>query len=137
MRKLILPLAAVAVALFVAGCQGPEQKLGRGLANTAEVVRWGELRSSVQQYTVEPIPGTGYYGFVHGFDKSVARTGMGIFETVTFPIPTPDYKPMWTSYLSPDPAMPNIDTDYYTGFSGNSILGSWFPLLNFQVFPNQ
>lgn len=136
MRKLILPLAAVVVAALATGCQGPEQKLGRGLANTAEVVRWGELQRSVQENMVEPIPGTGYYGFVHGFNKSVARTGVGIFEVVTFPIPTPDYKPMFTRYLSPDPAMPYISTDYYTGFSDNEVLGHYFPLLSFPVFGN-
>ena len=131
---MILPLAAVAVAFFVAGCQGPEEKLGRGLSNTAEVLRWGEMQKSVQESVVEPWPGTGYYGWINGFNKSIARTGVGIFEVVTFPIPTPDYKPMFTKYLTPDPAMPNIATDYYTGFSDGTTIGHYFPLLYFPVF---
>ena len=39
--------------LFAAGCTGPEQKLGRGLDNTFEIVRWGELRRSVEQNAVD------------------------------------------------------------------------------------
>ncbi len=106
MRKLIFPLAAVAVVLFAAGCTGPEQKLGRGLSNTYEIVRWGELRRSVELNGIEPLPGTGYFGFIHGFDRSLARTGLGVVETVTFPIPMPTYQPMVTKYFDPDPVFP-------------------------------
>ena len=87
MRKMILPLAALTVALFATGCTGPEQKLGRGFSNCYEVVRWGELRRSVELNAVEPISGTGYFGFIHGVDRSLARTGLGVVETITFPIP--------------------------------------------------
>src|SRR5580658_5799750 len=132
MRKLILPLAAVAVAIFVSGCTGPEQKLGRGLANTYEVVRWGELRRSVEQNAIEPFSGVGYFGMIHGIDRSLARAGLGVFETVTFPVPMPDYKPMFTKYIAPDPVFPEsykpglfsdstFDTDTYSGYSGGDI----------------
>jgi len=144
MRKLILPLAAVAVALFATGCTGPEQKLGRGLSNTYEIVRWGELRRSVELNAIEPYPGTGDYGFIHGFDRSIARTGIGVFEVATFPIPTPDYKPICTKYFSPDPVFPEsykpglisdalFDTDTYTGFSGGDV-APWFPGSRFTIF---
>src|SRR5882757_8944149 len=106
MRKLIFPLAAAAVMIFAAGCTGPEQKLGRGLSNTFEIVRWGEFRRSVELNTVEPLPGTGYFGVVHGIDRTLARTGLGVFETVTFPIPTPTYRPIFTKYFEPDPVFP-------------------------------
>jgi putative exosortase-associated protein (TIGR04073 family) len=146
MLKVILPLAAVAVALFVSGCTGPEQKLGRGLSNTYEIVRWGELRRSVEQNSVEPLPGTGYYGLIHGIDRSLARTGLGVVETVTFPIPTPDYKPMFTKYLAPDPVFPMsykpglpadrlFDTDTYSGFSGGDV-APFIPGSRFSVFQN-
>jgi putative exosortase-associated protein (TIGR04073 family) len=146
MRKFFFPLAMIAAAWFMTGCAGPEQKLGRGLSNTFEVVRWGELRRSVELNTVEPLPGTGYYGFVHGFDRSVARTGLGVLETVTFPIPMPNYQPMFTKYLSPDPVYPEsykpgilsdalFDTDTYTGFSGGDV-APWVPGSRFQIFPN-
>jgi putative exosortase-associated protein (TIGR04073 family) len=136
----------VAVALYVSGCTGPEQKLGRGLSNTFEVVRWGELRRSVEQNSIGPLPGTGYFGFVHGFDRSVARAGLGVFETVTFPIPTPTYRPMFTKYIAPDPVFPDsytpglfsdslFDTDTYTGFSGGDV-APFIPGSRFSIFTN-
>jgi putative exosortase-associated protein (TIGR04073 family) len=144
MRKLIFPLAAVAVALFATGCTGPEQKLGRGLSNTYEVVRWGELRRSVELNAIEPIPSTGYFGIIHGFDRSIARTGVGIFETITFPIPTPTYGPVAKRFA--DPVFPEsyspgllsdalFDTDTYTGFSGSDVAPE-IPGSRFSVFDN-
>jgi len=47
MRKVIFPLLAVMAAMLATGCATQEQKLGRGLDNTYEVVRLGELRRSV------------------------------------------------------------------------------------------
>lgn len=143
---MILPLAALTVALFAVGCTGPEQKLGRGLSNTFEIVRWGELRRSVEINATEPLPGTGYFGFIHGVDRSLARTGLGIVETVTFPVPTPTYRPMFTKYFEPDPVFPEsykpgllsdalFDTDTYTGFSGGDV-APWIPGSRFQVFDN-
>jgi putative exosortase-associated protein (TIGR04073 family) len=144
MRKMLLPLAAVAVALLAAGCTGPEQKLGRGLSNCYEVIRLGELRRSVEQDAIEPMPGTGAYGFFRGIDRSVARATLGVFETVTFPIPTPTYQPMFTRYLTPDPAFPAnftpgllsdslFDTDTYTGV-GCGDVAPFIPGSRFQVF---
>lgn len=146
MHKLILPLAAVTVALFATGCSGPEQKLGRGITNTYEIVRWGELRRSVEEGAVEPMPGQGCYAFIHGFDRSLARTGVGLAETLTFPIPTPTYGPICTSYLSPDPVFPEsykpglisdpmFNTDTYTGFSGGDV-APWVPGSRFSIFNN-
>ncbi|HUC84269.1 MAG TPA: exosortase system-associated protein, TIGR04073 family [Candidatus Acidoferrales bacterium] len=146
MYKLIFPFAAVAVAIFATGCTGPEQKLGRGLSNTYEIVRWGELRRSIEQNSIEPLPGTGYYGFVRGVDRSLARTGLGLVETVTFPIPMPDYQPMFTKYLTPDPVFPDsykpglfsdstFDTDTYTGFSGGDV-APFVPGSRFSIFDN-
>jgi putative exosortase-associated protein (TIGR04073 family) len=151
MRKIIFPLVAVAAALFAAGCTGPEQKLGRGLSNTYEVVRWGELRRSVEQNSVLDTPGTGYYGLIHGFDRSVQRTGLGLLEVVTFPVPTPTYKPLFPKFydaktIPGDPVYPEsykpslmsdalFDTDTYTGFSGGDV-APWFPGSRFAIFDN-
>ena len=161
---MIFPLAAALVAVFAAGCTGPEQKLGRGLSNTYELVRWGELRRSVEQAAVEPLPGYGYYGFVHGFDRSLQRAGIGLFEVATFPIPTPTYGPASYWYMDPikdpvdlqsvftetrfepDPVFPLsykpgllsdslFDTDTYTGFSGGDV-APWVPGSRFSVFQN-
>ena len=162
MRKIIFPLFAVVVALFAAGFTGPEQKLGRGLCNTYEIVRLGELRRSVEQNTILDTPGTGYYGLIHGFDRSLQRTGLGLYEVVTFPIPS--YKPIFTKKYSPystdnyspysadtksfdpDPVYPEsykpglysdalFDTDTYTGFSGGDV-APFIPGSRFQVFDN-
>jgi putative exosortase-associated protein (TIGR04073 family) len=144
MRTIIFPLIALTAALFAAGCTGPEQKLGRGLSNTFEIVRWGELRSSVEMNTVFDTPGSGYYGFIHGVDRSLQRTGIGLYEVVTFPIPS--YKPMFDKSFSPDPVFPEsykpglysdalLDTDTYTGFSGGDV-APWVPGSRFQVFDN-
>jgi len=146
MRKIIFPLVAVLTAVFAAGCTGPEQKLGRGLSNTYEIVRWGELRHSVEMSSVLDTPGSGYYGFIHGFDRSLQRTGIGLLEVVTFPVPMPTYQPMFSKSFAPDPVFPEsykpgrmsdplFDTDTYTGFSGGDV-APWFPGSRFSVFDN-
>jgi putative exosortase-associated protein (TIGR04073 family) len=155
MRKIIFPLAAIAVALVVVGCTGPEQKLGRGLSNTYEIVRWGEFRRSVELNGVEPLPSYGYYGFIHGIDRTFERTGLGIAETLTFPIPTPTYGPMCPKFyghapgderIDADPVHPSsytpghmsdaiFDTDTFTGFSGGDV-APWAPGSRFSIWPN-
>jgi len=89
----ILTLCALAglAAVLGTGCAGPEKKLGRGLSNSVEFARLGEIRRSVEQSAVfdrnsAPLA----TGFFHGLNKSLARTGMGIYEIITFPIPPYD-----------------------------------------------
>jgi putative exosortase-associated protein (TIGR04073 family) len=144
MRKMIFPLVAGLAALFAAGCTGPEHKLGCGLSNTFELVRWGEMRHSVEESAMFPTAGNGYYGFVHGFDRSLQRAGLGLYEVATFPIPP--YKPALAKYFSPDPVYPEsykpgvvsdpmFDTDTFTGFSGGDV-APFIPGSRFQVFEN-
>ena len=144
MRKVIFPLVAGLAAAFIAGCAGPDQKLGRGLSNTAELVRWGELRHSVEENSILQRPGYGYYGVVNGVEKSFTRAGVGLYEVVTFPIPS--YNPVLTKYISADPAYPLsykpghisdplFDTDTYTGFSGGDV-APFVPGSRFKVFDN-
>ena len=146
MRKIIFPLVACLTALIATGCAGPDQKLGRGLSNTFEIVRMGELRRSIEQSASLPTPGDGYYGFIHGFDRSLQRTGIGLLEVVTFPVPIPTYKPMFSKSFSPDPVFPEsyapgllsdamFDTDTYTGFSGGDV-APMFPGSRFRIFDN-
>ena len=141
---MIFPLAAALAAVWFAGCTGPEQKLGRGISNTCELVRWGEMRHSIEQESVLGRPGNGCYGFIHGFDRSVARAGLGIYEVATFPLPS--YKPVASKSFSPDPVYPEsykpdrvsdplFDTDTYTGFSGGDI-APFVPGSRFQIFEN-
>lgn len=144
MRKMILPLAAALVAVLFSGCTGPEQKLGRGLSNSYELVRWGEMRASVEQNTLMGRPGDGYYGVIHGFDRSLQRAGLGLYEVVTFPLPS--YQPIATKSFAPDPVFPIsykpghvsdplFDTDTYTGFSGGDV-APFMPGSRFQIFEN-
>jgi putative exosortase-associated protein (TIGR04073 family) len=144
MRKIIFPITAVLTALFAAGCAGPDQKLGRGLSNTYELVRWGEMRQCIEQNAVIESPGFGYYGAIHGFHRSLGRAGMGIFEVVTFPIPS--YSPILTKTFAPDPVGPEsykpglysdalFDTDTYTGFSGGDV-APLVPGSRFKIFDN-
>jgi putative exosortase-associated protein (TIGR04073 family) len=144
MRNAISLFSAVALAaMFTSGCAGPETKLGRGVSNFSEIVRGGEWRRSVEQTAVFESPEAGRtVGFVRGFDRSLARTGLGLYEIVTFPIPP--YHPIFTSYLSPEPAYPDCyrpglpadplyDTDTYVGISGGDI-APLVPNSRFKVF---
>lgn len=145
MRKTLFPLLAVAVvSLIVTGCANQEDKLGRGISNTFEVVRLGEMRRTIEQTAVLDSPGHGYtVGVIRGFDRSMARTGIGLYEVVTFPFPP--YHPVCTNYLTPDPVFPDnytpallddpmFQTDTYSGFSGGDIApfvpGSRFSVIN-------
>ena len=145
MRKLIFLFAASVAAIGITGCTGPEQKLSRGVNNTMEVVRWGEMRRSVEQSAVFSSPDVNYsYGVIHGFDQSVKRIGLGVFEIATFPIPS--YKPICTSYVPANPQYPDsykpgiissstFDTDTYTGFTGGDV-APFIPGSRFQIFDN-
>ena len=146
MRNALTFLGVVSLtALFTAGCAGPEQKLGRGIGNTFEIARMGELRRSVEQMAVLDSPDAGYTtGFIRGVDRSVARAGIGIYEIVTFPLPP--YHPVCTRYLTPEPVYPDnytpglvsdpmFDTDTYVGFSGGDVM-PLVPNSRFHVFDN-
>jgi putative exosortase-associated protein (TIGR04073 family) len=146
MRSALFLLSAVALAaVLTSGCAGPEKKLGRGISNSAEIIRGGEWRRSVEQTAVFESPAAGRtVGFVTGFDRTLARTGLGIYEVITFPLPP--YHPIWTSYLSPNPAYPDCyqpglpadplyDTDTYVGISGGDI-APLVPNSRFQVTDN-
>ncbi|HEY1663499.1 MAG TPA: exosortase system-associated protein, TIGR04073 family [Verrucomicrobiae bacterium] len=133
------------VTLFASGCAGPEEKFGRGMDNTYEAVRLGEMRRTIEETAIFDSPGEGYTtGFIRGLDRSLARTGIGVYEVVTAPIPP--YGPICTNYLSPRPVFPEsyrprllsdsvFDTDTYMGFpSGDA--APWFPGSRFNVFDN-
>ncbi len=146
MRNVIPFLAAIAlVALFTSGCTGPEQKLGRGVNNLFEVVRMGEMRRSIEQTAVFDSPEVGYTtGVIRGFNRSVGRTALGVFEIATFPFPS--YDPIATKYFAPVPVYPEsyspglisgstFDTDTFTGFSGGDV-APFIPGSRFRVFDN-
>jgi len=145
MKNLILvSVLAASLAALVTGCAGPENKLGRGLGNTYDIVELSDVRRSMEQAAVFDSPGDAFTtGAIRGFDHEVARVGLGIAEVVTFPIPP--YEPVWTSYVSNDYSGPEsyrpgrysdrmFDTDTYSGFSGGEvtpfIMGSRFKIFD-------
>ncbi len=143
MRKLIFLFVAALAAAGVTGCSGPEHKLARGLDNTFELVRWGDMRRSVEQSAVFSAPDVSYsYGLIHGFDQSICRAGLGIYEVVTFPIPS--YNPIFTSKVPAQPEYPDsyrpgliadstFATDTYTGYTGGDV-APFIPGSRFNIF---
>src|SRR5437016_763 len=99
-------LAIVGLAgLFLTGCAGPEQKLGRGMSDLFEPARGGEMRRAIEEAGVFGGGDMAYTtGVVHGIGRTVGRTAIGAFEVITFPIPP--YHPISRHY-SATPAYPS------------------------------
>jgi putative exosortase-associated protein (TIGR04073 family) len=134
MRSALSILALLAfVATFTSGCAGPEEKLGRGMRNSTDIVRLSGLRTSMEQTAVWDSPSAAATtGVIKGVDMTLARTGIGIYEIITFPFPP--YHPIATKYLTPDPTLPSnqttvmandplFQTDQYIGYSGGRFAG--------------
>jgi putative exosortase-associated protein (TIGR04073 family) len=134
MRKTLPLLAALTVAsLFATGCANAERKFGRGMSNTMEPIRLGEMRRTIEQTALFDGPDAGYAtGFITGLNRTLARTGIGIYEMVTFPIPPYDHAPFVGDYLAPGPVYPDnykpgliedslFATDTNLGFAGGDV----------------
>ena len=111
MRSALLLPAVLVTAVFT-GCAGPENKLGRGLSNMTEFARLGEMRRSMEQTAVwdgaETVPTT---GFIRGFNRSMARIGIGLYEVLTFPLPP--YGPVLSKgKVYPDPSIATLRYPY-------------------------
>ncbi len=158
-------LLAIVLALVFTGCAGPERKLGRGVNNVTEFVRLGEIRRSIEQTYLWEGPESAYTtGFIRGFNRSVVRTALGVYEIATFPLPPygplltstnrvyPDYsvanlKYPWGGMVLPEHPVypenyrPNVLSDslFYTdttlGFSGGDI-APMIPGSRFRIFDN-
>lgn len=134
-------IGAIAVAALVfTGCAGPERKFSRGLNNVTEFARMGEIRRSMEQTALWEGTDQAYtLGFVRGLNRSLVRTGVGIYEIVTFPIP--DYDPIfYPEYgVYPDASRPNFisdpswSPDANLGFSGGDVL-PFAPGSKFRIF---
>ena len=141
MRKLISSaMATVAIGLLTTGCAGPEEKFGRGLSNVTEFARVGEIRRSMEQTGIWEGTSRAYsVGFMRGLNRSLARTGVGAFEILTFPFPP--YDPMFlpADPVYPDSYAPNLiadgtfGPDAALGFSGGDI-APMVPGSRFRVF---
>lgn len=94
--RILVSLGAAAVAVLLAGCAGPERKLGRGINNMMEFARGGEIRRSMEQTALWDGTDAAYTtGLIRGVNRSIARTFLGAVEVVTFPIGP--YDPLYTS----------------------------------------
>ncbi len=144
MRKTLPFLALVLVAgALASGCANTERKLGRGISNMMEPLRMGELRRTMEQTALFDGPDTAYTtGFIRGMNRTLARTGVGIYEVVTCPIPP--YDPVLTSYLAPGPVYPDsytptlvedstFSTDTNLGFAGGDV-APMLPGSRFRIF---
>src|SRR5438046_3960785 len=107
-KSLLLLSAAAGLALFASGCASTdqgfafEQKFGRGLRNFTEFARAGEIRRSMEQTGLLDGPDVAYTtGFIRGFNRTLTRTGVGIYEMMTAPVPP--YDPVFTDYLTVNP----------------------------------
>ncbi len=97
MRKFLITLVAVVIIsnLMISPCfADPMRKLGRGLVNTVTGVI--EIPKKVILISKNDNPVLGLtWGWVKGLAVGLLRTAVGVYETVTFPIPAPaDYEPM-------------------------------------------
>jgi len=144
MRKTIPFLAAVAMAgVLASGCANVERKFGRGMSNTLEFTRLGELRRTMEETALTDGQDVAYtVGFIRGLNRTLARTGIGVYEVVTAPFPS--YDPIFTDYLSPGPVYPDsykptmvedssFATDTNLGYSGGDI-APFVPGSRFSVF---
>jgi putative exosortase-associated protein (TIGR04073 family) len=147
LKKIAVLLPVVVLSCVVAGCAGPEQKLGRGINNLGEFARGGEMRRSFEQTAVFGSPDQSYStGLFHGFDRSMARTFAGAYEMLTFPFPNHkpgDYGPILfpSDPVYPDSYKPNwlsdaiLSPDTNLGFAGGDI-APIIPGSRFHVFDN-
>ncbi len=132
MRKTLPLLAALVITTaLVSGCANTERKFGRGMSNLMEPIRMGELRRSMEQTALFDGADTAYTtGFIRGINRTLARTGVGVYEVVTAPIPP--YDPVLTTYLAPGPVYPDsyqpslvedstFSTDTNLGFGGGDV----------------
>lgn len=122
MRKTLFILSTVVVTiLLTSGCAGPEKKLGRGIRNSLEFTRMGEMRRSIEQTALWEGQDHAYTtGLIRGINRSVARTAYGIFEVVTFPLPTNpegNYDAAFVPQapLYPDPSLATLNDNGYGG----------------------
>jgi len=135
----------VAVALFAAGCAGPETKLGRGVTNSMEFLRLGEMNRNIEQTSLLDSPRVAYTtGVIRGFNASFTRTMVGLYEVVTFPLPNhkhgdygpvinPEY-PVFPDSYAPGAFVDTVtSTDSYIGFSQGEI-APFIPGSRFRVF---
>ncbi|MEP6664015.1 MAG: exosortase system-associated protein, TIGR04073 family [Verrucomicrobiota bacterium] len=140
MRTSIFSVFFASLALVFVGCAGPEHKLGRGINNFTEFARGGEIHRSIEQSALFRSPEEGATtGLLHGVNRSVARTFVGLYEIITAPFPPYDPVIFPVNPVYPDSYRPGIiadsifDTDTEIGFSGGDV-APFVPGSRFKIF---
>lgn len=155
--RISLLLALTVVAVMLTGCGAVERKLGRGINNSMELFRGGEMRRSIEQAGLWDGPDAAFStGLVRGMSRTMARTVIGFSEVFTAPFPPYDpyfFPEKWfrdpttkvrAEPFSVDPAYPDAyrprlfsDTIFHTdsriGFAGGEIIPI-VPGSRFRVF---
>ena|SRR5256885_1838721 len=140
--RISIPLLLAVAALALTGCVGAERKLGRGFSNVTELLRGGEVRRSMEQTALFEGPDIAYSaGFIHGFNRTMARTGVGLYEILTFPFPSYDPVFMPVNPVYPTSHKPNLIADQIfspdtsLGFGGGDV-APIIPGSRFRIFDN-
>ena len=114
--------------------------MGRGLNNVTELARMGEIRRSMEQTAIWENTEQAYTtGFLRGLNRSLARTAVGAYEIVTFPLPPYDpvflpENPVWPDSYRPNLiADPTFSPDTALGFSGGDVV-PFLPGSRFRIF---
>ena len=90
-RVLLVTMGFLACGQPGVWAQDPIHKAGRGVVNV--LTGWIEVPKQIHLGSQEENPITGLgWGLVKGVGLTILRGGIGIYETLTFPIPYPkDY----------------------------------------------
>jgi putative exosortase-associated protein (TIGR04073 family) len=148
MRNAFRFLSLLAVPVILVGCAGPTEKFSRGVSNMTEFARLGEIRRSMEQASIFDPPGHGgvLNGVMTGINRSFERTGIGIYEVLTFPIPNGKYRDYGPIFHMSDPVYPDsykpdwladttLSPDTSLGFAGGDI-APFVPGSRFRIFDN-
>lgn len=89
-KTFVMLIALLVFWQNVSLADNPIEKLGRGLANTA--TGWIEVFTTVKRHSEEHGYAAGLlFGLPVGIGRALWRTSVGVYETVTFPVPLPRY----------------------------------------------
>ena len=89
-RAVLIAVAVWLLAAPVVRAQDPIHKMGRGVVNV--LTGWLEMPKQVHLGAQEDNPVTGLvHGTLKGVSLTILRTGIGLYEAVTFPFPYPKH----------------------------------------------
>ena len=89
-KILIMVLGIWSISVTSAWAQDPIHKMGRGVVNV--LTGWLEVPKQIDIgfHSANPLAGV-VTGALKGLNLTILRTGVGVYEAVTFPIPYPKH----------------------------------------------